>query len=321
MRCVVFTGAGGNEVVESAQRSDPEPGSEELLVRVRFAGLNPADLAQRAGSYPPPPGVPRDVPGLEVAGVVERCGDAVRRFHSGDRVFGLVGGGGLADRVVVHERCVAPVPASLDERQAAAVPEAFITAHDAIRSRGRLALGETLVVHGANGGVGSAAVQIGVAAGARVIGVVRSDAAAALVRDLGGEPVTPETFLDVVRQAGGADVILELVGSVNFPANLDAIADRGRIVVVGVGAGSAAQVDLMRLMRRRGELHATVLRARSLEDKALAVRAFERELLGHLASGRVRPMIDTVLPADQVRDAFSRLGGAGKRGKVLIEFA
>ncbi len=162
MRAVVFAGAGGNEVIRIEERPDPVPGPGEVLVRASFAGINPADTLQRAGRYPPPPGAPPDIPGLEVCGTVETCGEGAARWRQGDRVFGLVGGGGLADRVVVHETNVAAVPASLGEREAAAVAEVFITAHDAIVTQCGLAAGETLLVHGAAGGVGSAACQIGV---------------------------------------------------------------------------------------------------------------------------------------------------------------
>ena len=316
MRCVVFTGVGGGEVVDLQDRSDPEPGSGEVLVRVRYAGLNPADLQQRAGRYPAPAGAPQDIPGLEVAGVVEAVGSQVLGYRPGDRVFGLIAGGGLANRVAVHERCVTRVPDELSDIDAAAVPEAFITAHDAIRTRGRLAMGETLLVHGANGGVGTAALQIGVATGAQVFGVVRSEEAAALVRQLGAEPVQDDSFSDDVR----ADVILELVGAPHFPANLTALNPRGRIVVVGVAAGSKVELDLGAMMGRRAELHGTVLRARSLEDKALAVRAFEREVVPHLAAGRMRALVDRVYPAEQAREAYDRLAGSGKSGKVLIDF-
>ena len=316
MRCVVFTGVGGGEVVDLQDRPDPVPGSGELIVRVRYAGLNPADLQQRAGRYPAPPGAPQDVPGLEVAGVVETIGGQVLAFAPGDRVFGLIAGGGLADRVAVHERCVARVPESLSDLDAAAVPEAFITAHDAIRTRGRLTMGETLLVHGANGGVGSAALQIGVAAGARVFGVVRSEEAAALVRELGAEPVADDSFSDDVR----ADVILELVGAPHFPANLTALNPRGRIVIVGVGAGAKVELDLLAMMGRRAELHGTVLRARSLEDKALALRAFEREVVPQLASGGMRALVDRVYEAERARAAYDRLAGSGKSGKVLVDF-
>ena len=316
MRCVVFTGVGGGEVVDLQDRPDPVPGSGELIVRVRYAGLNPADLQQRAGRYPAPPGSPQDIPGLEVAGVVEAVGDQVLSHKPGDRVFGLVAGGGLADRVAVHERCVARVPDELSDLDAAAVPEAFITAHDAIRTRGRLTMGETLLVHGANGGVGSAALQIGVAAGATVFGVVRSEEGEALVRQLGAEPVADDSFSEHVR----ADVILELVGAPHFPANLAALNPRGRIVVVGVGAGSKVELDLGAMMGRRAELHGTVLRARSLEDKALALRAFEREVVPQLAAGRMRALVDRVYAAGKARDAYDRLAGPGKSGKVLVDF-
>jgi putative PIG3 family NAD(P)H quinone oxidoreductase len=320
---VVFAGAGGNEVIRLEERPDPLPGSEELLVRVTHAGLNPADLSQREGSYPAPPGSPQDVPGLEVAGTIEACGAQVLGWHPGDRVFGLVGGGGLADRVLVHNRCVAAVPDALDDAGAAAVPEAFITAHDAIRGQALLAVGEVLLVHGAAGGVGSAAVQIGAVSGARVLGTVRSDAAAALVRELGGEPIADAGFADAVLTAtggSGADVVLELVGAPHFPDNLRALAMLGRIVIVGVGAGADVSLVLRQLMARRASMRGTMLRARPLEQKALAVRAFERELLPHLASGRLRPVIDTVVPYEQAPEAFERLAASGKRGKVLLRF-
>jgi putative PIG3 family NAD(P)H quinone oxidoreductase len=320
---VVFAGAGGNEAIRLEERPDPVPGSQELLVRVTYAGLNPADLSQREGHYPAPPGSPQDVPGLEVAGTVEACGAQVLDWKAGDRVFGLVGGGGLADRVVVHERHVAAVPDSLDEQGAAAIPEAFITAHDAIRTQAELSTGETLLVHGAAGGVGTAALQIGGVCGARVLGTVRSAEAAAVVREFGGEPLTDQGFADSVLEATGgrgADVILELVGAPHFPDNLRAVAMLGRIVVVGLGAGAEVTLVLRQLMARRSSVRGTMLRARTLEQKAMAVRAFERELLPHLASGRLRPVIDAVIPYERASDAFTRLAASGKRGKVLLHF-
>jgi NADPH:quinone reductase len=324
VRAVVFAGAGGNEVIRLEERPDPVPGSEELLVRVTHAGLNPADLSQRDGSYPAPPGSPQDVPGLEVSGTVEACGTQVLGWKPGDRVFGLVGGGGLADRVLVHSRHVAAVPDALDEPSAAAVPEAFITAHDAIRSQADLHTGETLLVHGAAGGVGSAAVQIGVICGARVLGTTRSAEAAAVVREFGGESLGDEGFAESVLTATGgrgADVILELVGAPHFPDNLRAVAMQGRIVIVGLGAGAEVTLVLRQLMARRASMRGTMLRARPLEQKAEAVRAFERELLPHLASGRLRPVIDTIVPYERAADAFARMAASGKRGKVLLQFA
>lgn len=323
MRAVVFSGAGGNEVVSVVTRPDPKPEGAEVLVAVRFAGVNPADVQQREGRYPPPPGVPADVPGLEVAGVVSTVGAGVTAWSVGDRVFGLVGGGGLADRVIVHERCLTAVPAALDETAAAAVPEAFMTAYDAVVTQAGLRVGEVLLVHGAGGGVGTAAVQIGLAAGARVFGVVRSDAAAEIVRALGATVLHDDTFAEELSAAidgHGADVIVELVGAPHFPANFDAVAVSGRIIVVGVGAGAAAELSLLRLMQKRATLRGTVLRSRPLEEKAAVVRGFERHVVPLLASGRIKPVVDQVLPADRAGDAFDRVAGRGKAGKVLLDF-
>jgi len=323
MRAVVFVGAGGNEVVRLEERVDPIPGSEDVLVRARFAGLNPADILQREGRYPAPPGSPSEIPGLEVAGVVEACGDRVTSWRRGDHVFGLVGGGGLADRILVHERCVARIPDKLSEQEAAAAPEVFITAHDAIRTQAGLTMGETLVVHGAAGGVGSAAIQIGLATGARVFAVGRSDSAMKTVTNLGAEPVRDSGFARAILDATdrrGADVILELVGATHFPDNLEALAVRGRIIVVGIGAGHEMTISLLQLMQKRASVRGTILRSRSLEEKAAAVRAFEREIVPVLLAGRIRPLIDSVYPAARIAAAFDRLGERGKAGKVLIEF-
>jgi putative PIG3 family NAD(P)H quinone oxidoreductase len=323
MRAIVFAGAGGPEVMTLQERPAPEPGGAEVVVRVRYAGLNPADLAQRAGFYPAPPDSPADVPGLEVAGVVERCGPRVARWREGDRVLGLVGGGGLADRVLVHERCLAPVPDGVSEPDAAALPEAFITAHDAIRSQAGLTMGETLLVHGANGGVGSAAVQIGVATGARVLAAVRSQAAEETVRALGAEPVADAAFVDAVREltgGAGVDVVLELVGAPHFPGNLEALAPLGRIVVVGTGAGHEAELPLRLVMGRRARILGTMLRARPLEQKGAAVRAFEREVLPLVARGTIHALVDSTFPAEQAAQAFERLAAKGKAGKVLVDF-
>src|SRR5713101_605275 len=218
VRAIVFTGTGGREVMHLEERPDPVPGSEEVLVSARFAGINTADLAQRAGAYPPPPGAPQDVPGLEVAGVVVAVGAQVRDLSEGDRVIGLVGGGGLADRVVIHERHVARVPDVLTDDGAAAVPEAFITAHDALVTQAELGMGDVLLINGANGGVGTAAVQIGVAAGARVFASARSGLERLAALDT--EPVAPDAAVGPVQAAGGADVVLELVGAPNLEGDL-----------------------------------------------------------------------------------------------------
>lgn len=320
MRAVTFTGAGGNEVVEVVERPDPVPRGDDVLVEVRYAGLNPADIAQRAGRYPAPPGAPTDIPGLEVAGTVIACGPTARRFSPGARVFGIVGGGGLADRVLVHERHLAEVPDALDELSAAAVPEAFVTAHDAALTQGGLRPGELLVVNGANGGVGTAAIQIGTVCGARVLATLRDATLYEAVARLGATVTPHAELVERARAEGGADVILELVGAPNLESDLRALAHRGRIMVVGTGGGAETTLDLRVVMARRARIIGTVLRARPLEEKALAVLAFAREVVPHLATGRIAPLIDRVLPASDAAAAFDRLEARGKLGKVLLDF-
>lgn len=318
MRAVVFTGAGGPEVMRVEDRTDPEPGADEVLVRARFAALNAADLMQRAGNYPAPPGSPADIPGIEVSGVVAATGANVRGLSAGERVFGLVGGGGLADCAVVNARHVTPVPDELSDEDAAAVPEAFVTAHDAIVTQAGLGLGDVLLVNGANGGVGSAAVQIGVVAGARVFASARTahDRLAAL----GAEPVEPADAFDRVRAAGGADVVLELVGAPNLAADLDVLTTWGRVMVIGTGAGADTPLSLRTLMARRGRILGSTLRARPPEEKAAAVQAFARGVVPHLATGRMRGLVDRVFPVDDAAGAFEHMGGPGKFGKVLLAF-
>jgi len=320
MRAVTFTGAGGNEVVAVQERADPVPGTDEILVAARFAGVNWADVMQRQGFYPPPPGAPQDIPGLEVAGVVAATGAGVHTWKTGDRVFGLVGGGGLADRVVVHERHVAAVPANLADDVAAAVPEAYITAHDAVFTQCGLQLGETLLVNGANGAVGSAGARLGLAAGARVVANVRSlDTARSLEKE-GAVVVTPDSAAARVAELGGADVVLELVGAPNLDLDFRVLAVKGRIVIVGSGAGAQANLSLQHLMVRRASLRGTVLRARPVEEKAAAVQAFTRSVLPLLAAGRALPEIDRVFPAAEVTAAFDHLEKPGKTGKILLDF-
>ncbi len=320
MRAVTFSGAGGNEVVRLAERPDPVPDGHEVLVTARYAGLNWADVAQRGGTYPPPPGAPADIPGLEVAGLVTATGPLVRDWRPGDRVFGLVGGGGLADRVLVHERHLAAVPGDMADEVAAAVPEAYMTAHDAVFTRSGLRMGEVLLVNGANGAVGSAAAQLGLAAGATVVASIRSPGSAGDLERRGALIVSPQTAAARLAGLGGADVVLELIGAPNLALDLEVIALRGRIAVVGTPAGSDAGISLGRLMGKRASLYGTVLRARPLEEKAAAVRAFIRSVLPLLAAGRVRPVIDRVFDAAQVTQAFDYLAEPGKTGKILLDF-
>lgn len=320
MRAVTFSGVGGNEVVRFGERPDPVPGDHEVLVAARFAGVNWADVAQRMGNYPPPPGSPADIPGLEVAGVVQAAGSEVRAWRAGDRVFGVVGGGGLADRVRVHERHLAAVPASLGEDLAAAVPEAYITAHDAIFTRCGLELGEVLLVNGANGAVGSAGVQLGLAAGARVVASVRSAGAGDALASAGAVVASPDKVAEQLAALGGADVVVELIGAQNLEADFRVLAVKGRIVIVGTPAGADGAISLRALMGKRASLYGTMLRARPLEEKAAAVQAFARSVVPLLAAGRALPRIDRVFPAADATAAFDYLVRPGKSGKVLLDF-
>ena len=258
----------GGLVVE--EHPDPEPGHGQILVRVRGAGLNGADMLQRRGAYPAPPGEPADIPGLELAGEVAALGPGARRFSDGDRVMAVVGGGGQAELAIVHERTAMPVPEGLDWPQAGGLPEVFTTAHDALFTQAGLRPGEHLLVHGAAGGVGTAAVQIGRAAGARVTATVRREELREEVEALGARAIAPEGFGD----QGPYDVILELVGAGNLEENLAALARRGRIAVIGVGgSGPTAEINLLALMQKHARIHGSTLRARPLEEKALAARA------------------------------------------------
>jgi NADPH2:quinone reductase len=303
----------GALVVE--ERPDPEPGKGEVLVRVRAAGLNGADMLQRKGGYPAPPGSPPDIPGLELAGEVAALGPGASRFAEGDRVMGIVGGGAQAQLATVHERQLMPVPETLDWPAAGAVPEVFTTAHDAIFTQAGLRPGERLLVHGAAGGVGTAAVQLGAATGARVTATVRNPDARDSVGALGAQEVLdPEGF----DEHGPFDVILELVGAPNMPGNLQALETRGRIVVIGVGGGFKAEVNLLALMGKRATLRASTLRARPLEEKALTARAMEREVLPLFAAGRLRVPIAEAFALDEVEAAYDRFAAGSKLGKIVL---
>ncbi len=297
-----------------AERPDPTPGAGEVLVRVRAAGINGADLLQRAGRYPAPPGAPADIPGLELAGEVLERGPGAERFELGDRVMALVAGGGQAELAVIHERVAMPVPATLDWPAAGGVPEVFSTAYDALFEQARLALGERLLVHGAAGGVGTAAVQLGRAAGARVTATVRHEQLRARVAALGADVIAPEGFVE----HGPFDVILELVGAPNLGDDVAALSGGGRIVVIGIGAGARAELDLRALMGSRGRIHGSTLRARPLEQKASLARAVERHVLPLLAAGTVEVPIAAEYPLEQAQEAYERFAAGGKLGKIVL---
>jgi NADPH2:quinone reductase len=297
------------------EHPDPEPGAGEVLVRVRAAGLNGADIHQRQGGYPAPPGSPPDIPGLELAGEVAALGTGAMRFSEGDRVMAIVGGGGQAELATVHERQLMPVPDGLEWAAAGGVPEVFTTAHDAIFTQCGLRAGERLLVHGAAGGVGTAAVQLGRATGAHVTATVRNEELREGVAGLGAhEVLDPAGF----EEHGPFDVILELVGAPNMGGNLQALAPGGRIVVIGVGGGFKAEVNLLALMGKRATLRASTLRARPLEEKAATARAMEKHVLPLLATGEVRVPVAATYDLVDAAAAYDRFTAGAKLGKVVL---
>jgi NADPH:quinone reductase len=296
------------------EHPDPVPGAGETLVRVRAAGLNGADMMQRRGLYPAPPGSPQDIPGMELAGEIAALGPGAERFSEGERVMAIVGGGAQAELCVVHERQLMPMPAALDWTAAGGLPEVFTTAHDAIFTQGELRSGERLLVHGGAGGVGTAAIQLGRAAGARVSATVRSEQLRAEVGELGAEVIAPEGF----AERGPFDVILELVGAPNMPENLSALASGGRITVIGVGAGAKSELNLLALMGKRARIHGSTLRARPLEDKGHVARLVEHEVLPLFESGALRVPIADSFPLADAAAAYERFAAGGKLGKIVL---
>ena len=326
MRAVVFKGKGGPEVIAVEAVPDPSPSRGEVLVRVRAAALNRADLLQRRGLYPPPPGVREDLPGMELAGEVAAVGQGVTAWKPGDRVMAIAAGEAQAELCVVHERMLMPVPPGLSNEQAGALPEAGITSHDALFTLGGLRPGATVLVHAVGSGVASVALQIARAAGATVIGTSRTAAKLERARALGldhglvvqGEP---PRFADEVRRltgGRGTPLVLEFVGGPYLAEDLAALAIGGRVVVIGTMAGPRAQVDLGTLMRARGSIIGTVLRPRPLEEKVAASKAFARDVLPLVAAGEVHPVVDAVLPLEAAREAHERMERNESFGKIVL---
>ena len=324
MRAVVITRPGGPEVLEVRDVETPPVGPDDLLVRVRASGLNRADIHQRNGGYPAPPGSPRDIPGLEYAGEVEDRGSNVRDFRVGDRVFGIAGGGAHAELLAIPARTAARAPASLAWTDAGAVPEAFITAHDALVTQARLSAGERVLIHAVGSGVGLAAVQVARAVGALPFGTSRTPDKIERARPYGLEGGA------VVRDAGeltplaqewapnGFDVVLDLVGGPYTPASIATLATKGRLMLVGLVAGATASFDLRRVLSRRVSIIGTVLRARSTDEKAAATEAFSRDLVGLIDEGRIRPVVDRVFPLTAIADAHRHMESNESFGKVVV---
>ena len=326
MKAVVITRFGGPEVLEIQDVAKPQPGPEEVLVRVRGTALNRADLLQRQGRYPAPPGAAANIPGLEFAGEVAELGTNAHHWHEGDRVMGIIGGGAHAEFVTAHQDAVCAVPTSLEWSTAGAVPEVFITAYDALQQAGFKA-GDNVLIHAVGSGVGLAATQLVRALGGRAFGTSRTpdkiERAKAFGLESGYEVPEPSALKGLSDFAksvtgGGFDVVLDLNGGPYFAASLEATALRGRIILIGGVAGGKTEIDLYQILGKRLHVIGTVLRARSLEEKIAITADFAREVVPLLAQGSIQPVIDSVFPLEQIQDAHRRLESNETFGKVAL---
>lgn len=327
MKAVVITHFGGPEVLEIQDVPTPQPQSEEVLVQVRGTALNRADLLQRLGRYAAPPGVPQNIPGLEFAGEVVESGTNAQRWHKGDRVMGIVSGGAHAEFVTAHQDALVPVPSNLDWSAAGAIPEVFITAHDALQQAG-FKSGENVLIHAVGSGVGLAATQLVRALGGRAFGTSRTPDKIERAKQFGLESgyTVPEpgvlaglsAFAESVTGGRGFDVVLDLNGGPYFAASLEAMAQRGRIILIGGVAGGKTDVDLYQILRKRLHIIGTVLRARSVQEKIAITNAFAGEVGPLLEKGTIQPVIDSVFPIEQIHDAHRRLESNETFGKVAL---
>jgi putative PIG3 family NAD(P)H quinone oxidoreductase len=324
MKAVVITRFGGPEVLEIQDVPTPQPGPNEVLVRVRGTALNRADLLQRLGGYAAPPGVPQNISGLEFAGEVAELGANVRRWSKGDRVMGIIGGGAHAEFVTAHQDAVAAVPANLELSDAGAIPEVFMTAHDALQ-QAEFKAGENVLIHAVGSGVGLAATQLVRALGGRAFGTSRTpdkiERAKAFGLESGYAVPEPGALAGLAafgEKVSGFDVVLDLNGGPYFAASLEAMAPNGRIILIGGVAGSKTNVDLYQILRKRLHVIGTVMRSRSLEEKISMTAAFAADVVPLLAQGAVQPVIDSVFPLEQIQDAHRRLESNETFGKVVF---
>jgi len=322
MKAVIITRPGGPEVLEIQNVETPEPLGDYVRVRVRAAGLNRADLLQRAGGYPAPAGSPSNIPGLEFAGEVDTVGPLVRAWKPGQRVMGLAGGGAQAEYILAHEGLLVEIPENLDFVQAAGIPEVFITAHDALFTQAGLQLGERLLIHAAGSGVGTAAIQLAHVAGVTTFGTSRTPAKLEQAKALGLDAgISDQNFAaEVNRLTGGAGVhvVLDFIGAAYLGQNLEALTTWGRIVFLATIGGFQANVNLGMLMSKRITMRGVTLRTRTLEEKLAVTRRFATSVLPLLASGKVRPIIDHVYPLEEIGAAHTVMGENRNFGKLVV---
>ncbi|WOB77248.1 NAD(P)H-quinone oxidoreductase [Brevundimonas nasdae] len=313
-------GSGPAEALKIAERPDPVAGPGQVLIRVRAAGVNRPDLLQRTGAYPPPPGA-SDVLGLEIAGEIEAVGEGVTRWAVGDRVCALLGGGGYAELVVVDARHVLPIPEGLDYVQAAVLPETVFTVFANVFESGALKASETLLIHGATSGIGVTAIQMAKAAGARVIATSRGADKAAAAKALGADISLDAKSDDLeaqIREAGGADVVLDMVGRDYAALNLNSLNAGGRWVVIASLTGPRVEMDLQRIMLKRLTLTGSTLRSRPADEKARLTLAVEATAWPWVASGKVKPPVQAVFALEQAADAHAELEAGGHIGKIVL---
>ncbi len=325
MRAIVITTPGGPEVLELQERETPIPSRSSIRVRVRASAMNRADLSQRRGNYPAPAGYPVDIPGLEYAGEVDALGEATSLWNVGDRVMGIVGGGGHAEFVCVHEREAIPVPANLSFNEAAAIPEAFLTAYDALFNQLEMKVGESVLIHAVGSGVGTAGLQLGLIAGLNVIGTSRSPDKLARAAEIGLQHGIDASSGDWPLQVEGFTPkgihgILDLISGPYVAGNLRVVALRGRIVVVGLTGGAQTPMDLGSIMRKRIKLIGTVLRARPIEEKIALAREFADRIMPRFSDESLRPVVDSVISFGDIRKAHDLMEGNSTFGKIVLSW-
>jgi NADPH:quinone reductase len=322
MKAVVITRAGGPEVLEVREVETPEPTGDQMRVRVRAAGLNRADLLQRAGGYAAPPGSPADIPGLEFAGEVDAVGPLVTSWKPGQRVMGIAGGGGQAEYILTQEGTLVEIPENLSFVEAAGIPEVFMTAHDALFTQAGLQMGERVLIHAAGSGVGTAAIQLAHAVGATVFGTSRTPSKLERAKPLGLDvALSDQNFAEEIKRltkGAGVHVVLDFMGASYMAQNLEVLGAWGRMIFLATLGGAQANVNLGLVMAKRILIRGTTMRTRTLEEKLAVTRRFATQVLPLLANGKVKPIIEQTYPMSEIAEAHRVMGENKNFGKLVV---